>query len=91
MVTLDPERRTVTVNGQAVHFTKLEFDVLDALVRADGRVLSWQWFLDNVWDTEPRSERYAVRVQMSTLRRKLGSERHRLVTVWGVGWRFVTE
>ena len=88
-VVLDPERRTVQVNGQFVEFTKLQFDVLAALIAAEGRVLSPSYFLEDVWEREVVSDSNTIKAHVVQIRRKLGPERHRLKTVRGVGYRWV--
>jgi len=90
-VVLDPERRTVRVNGQPVEFTRLQFDVLAALIAANGRVLTPTFFLEEVWEREVESDSNTIKAHVVNIRRKLGPERHRLKTVRGVGYRWVSE
>lgn len=89
---VDPERRSATMDGQALALTTAEFDLLELLVRSRGRVLSRSQILDGVrgesWDALDRS----IDVLVSRLRSKLGDDpaRPRWVrTVRGAGYAFV--
>jgi DNA-binding response OmpR family regulator len=87
---LDEARRSVTVAGQAVALTAKEFDLLAALMRADGRVLSREQLLEAVWGYPHAAEieSRTVDVHVRRLREKLGPEAGRVVTVKAVGYRF---
>jgi len=89
LILLDPERRTVRIPGQIVHFTKREFDLLAALIAADGRILTRSWIEENVWEDEMPLESDTIKTTINAIRKKLGPERHALATVRGVGYRFV--
>jgi len=87
---VDEGKHQVTVEGTVVELTVKEFDLLCALMRANGRVLNREQILETVWgysnavDIESRT----VDVHIRRLREKLGSECARIVTVKGVGYRF---
>lgn len=87
---VDEGKHQVTVNGTVVELTVKEFDLLCALMRANGRVLNREQILETVWgysnavDIESRT----VDVHIRRLREKLGDEFTRIVTVKGVGYRF---
>ena len=87
---VDEGKHQVTVEGTMVELTVKEFDLLCALMRANGRVLNREQILETVWgysnavDIESRT----VDVHIRRLREKLGSECARIVTVKGVGYRF---
>jgi len=89
-LSIDRGRHVVRVDGQAIPLTPKEFDLLDALVEASGRLLTREQLLSRVWgyahadDIESRT----VDVHVHRLRAKLGEEGHRLVTVKGAGYRF---
>ena len=90
---VDMAKRQVRVRGTLVECTVKEFDLLCALLQANGRVLNREQILENVWgyanamDIESRT----VDVHIRRLREKLGVESQRVVTVKGVGYRFETE
>ncbi|WNM62523.1 response regulator [Candidatus Nitrospira neomarina] len=87
---VDEGKHQVTVDGTVVELTVKEFDLLCALMRANGRVLNREQILETVWgysnavDIESRT----VDVHIRRLREKLGRECARIVTVKGVGYRF---
>jgi DNA-binding response OmpR family regulator len=88
---IDPGRRTVTVASEEVGVTYVEFEILRALARSPGRVLSRETLLEHVWgDSEYRDPR-TVDVHIRHLREKLErdpKEPEFLLTVRGVGYRF---
>jgi DNA-binding response OmpR family regulator len=71
-IELDPAARTAVRGGRDLELTNKEFGVLQALLAAEGRVVSSEEMLERVWDenTDPFSN--VVRVTVMTLRRKLG-------------------
>lgn len=87
---VDEGKHQVTVQGAVVELTVKEFDLLCALIKANGRVLNRDQILETVWgysnavDIESRT----VDVHIRRLREKLGTEQARIVTVKGVGYRF---
>ncbi|WP_411675901.1 response regulator transcription factor [Caproicibacter sp.] len=87
-VVLDPARRKVTVNGNAVPLTKREFDLLCYLMKNKGVVLSREVLLENVWGYEYEGETNAVDVFVRFLRSKIDDVYGiRLIsTVRGVGY-----
>jgi DNA-binding response OmpR family regulator len=88
---IDFGRRMVTLRGEEVKVTYVEFEILSALARSPGRVLSRQTLLESVWgDSEYRDPR-TVDVHIRHLREKLEAnpkEPEFLFTVRGVGYRF---
>jgi DNA-binding response OmpR family regulator len=85
-VRLDPARREATRAGHFLHLTRKEFGVLEALLAADGAVVSAEDLLERVWDEHADPFTNTVRVTIMNLRRKLG--RPPLIeTVVGVGYR----
>ena len=91
---IDFERRTVTVRGEPVQLTFVEFEILAALARAPGRVLSRETLLQHVWvDSDYRDPR-TVDVHIRHLREKVERQSRSpeyLLTVRGVGYRFREE
>jgi len=88
-ILLDPVRRQASVGGASVDLTRKEFDLLQALLEADGRVLSREYLLDRVWGYA-RADEIASRtvdVHVRRLRAKLGEAGARVETVKGVGYR----
>ncbi|HVD40778.1 MAG TPA: response regulator transcription factor [Solirubrobacterales bacterium] len=90
-LTIDFDRRTVSLAGEEVKVTYVEFEILGALARSPGRVLTRETLLEHVWgDSEYRDPR-TVDVHIRHLREKLEGdpkEPEYLFTVRGVGYRF---
>jgi len=91
-LTIDFERRLVTLAEEEVRVTYVEFEILGALARSPGRVLTRETLLEHVWgDSEYRDPR-TVDVHIRHLREKIErdpKEPEFLFTVRGVGYRFV--
>jgi DNA-binding response OmpR family regulator len=88
---IDRPTRTVTMRGEAVPLTALEFNLLAALADEPGVVFSRQRLLDRVWGMDFVGDEHVVDVHLANLRRKLGEESQRpsfIETVRGVGYRF---
>jgi phosphate regulon transcriptional regulator PhoB len=92
-VSLDVARHVVTVEGRPVELTPKEFDLLQALLDAAGRVLSREYLLNRVWGyaRADEIESRTVDVHIRRLRAKLGTEERRIATIKGVGYRFESE
>jgi DNA-binding response OmpR family regulator len=89
---IDPERRTVEHEGQAVALTTLEFDLLYFLAARPGRVFSREALMEQVWGSDRVVDERSIDSLVSRLRRKLEGDPaspRRLQTVWGAGYRFV--
>jgi DNA-binding response OmpR family regulator len=81
---IDPESRRVAVDGEPVHLTPTEFDLLRTLAARPGAVLSREQLLAEVWGWRDGSGRRTVDSHIRGLRRKLG--RNLVRTVHGIGY-----
>lgn len=93
-LTVDPARREVTVDGEAVALTALDFDLLLALAEAPGRVFSRTQLLEKVWGYDFYGDERVVDVHVRTMRSALGDDAqqpHIIGTVRGVGYKFLPE
>jgi DNA-binding response OmpR family regulator len=88
---LDPRRREALVGGRAVELRAREFDLLAALARDPGVVLSREALLEDVWGTDFAGETRTVDVHVSELRKKLGPEGPTIESVRGVGYRLIAD
>ena len=89
-VRIDVGARKVSLDGNPIELTAIEFDLLKALAENRGRVLSREQLLENVWGGEYFGEMRVVDVHLGHVRQKLGRE-DLIVTVRGVGYRFDDE
>jgi DNA-binding response OmpR family regulator len=87
-VELDPSRRRAWRDGKALDLTNKEFGVLEALLQADGGVLSAEQLLETVWDAHADPFTNTVRVTLANLRRKIGDP-PMIQTIVGSGYRLV--
>jgi len=83
---VDRARRRVTRSRRPVALTRKEFGVLEALLDADGGVVSAEELLEHVWDANADPFSNTVSVTVSRLRRKLGGP-PLIETVVGSGYR----
>jgi DNA-binding response OmpR family regulator len=85
---IDPRSRRVSVAGEDVALTALEFDLLHALARAPQRVFTREELIDRVWGPDGVGVGRVVDVHVSNLRQKLvAAGAHDVVrTVRGVGY-----
>ena len=92
-VEIDRARRVVTRRRTAVHLTPREYELLLALARHAGRVITHAQLLKTVWGPNAAKETHYLRVYMAQLRHKLEDDparpRH-LTTEPGVGYRLET-
>ncbi len=82
---VDVARRVVTARGVVAPLTTTEFDILAALARDPGVVISRSQLLDRVWGPEYVGDDHLVDVHVANLRRKIGEGF--IDTVRGVGYR----
>jgi DNA-binding response OmpR family regulator len=90
-LTIDFDRRMVTLAGEEVKVTYVEFEILGALARSPGRVLTRETLLEHVWGDSDYRDPRTVDVHIRHLREKLEKdpkEPEYLFTVRGVGYRF---
>jgi DNA-binding response OmpR family regulator len=87
---IDFAKILVQVKNKPVELTAKEFELLKALVKAKGKVISRDGLLDLVWGFDAAAEvlTRTVDVHVMTLRKKLKSEGVRIVTVKNYGYRF---
>ena len=93
-LTIDSARRAATLDGEALELSRKEFEVLELLAREEGRVVTRERLIEEVWDTTWFGSTKTLDVHVSALRRKLGddpSQPRFIHTVRGVGFRLAAE
>ena len=91
-VTLNLAERTATIDGEPAVLTAKEFDLLALLVENQGKSMKKEYLFSTVWGSDSASEMQTLHVHINRLRSKLGDDpknAKRLLTVWGVGYKFV--
>jgi DNA-binding response OmpR family regulator len=86
---VDPRRREATVGERRLDLRAREFDLLAALARDPGVVLTRDALLDGVWGTDFPGETRTVDVHVAEVRKKLGHDGPPIETVRGHGYRLV--
>jgi len=88
---IDGDRREARLRGEPMRLTRKEFDLLHHLASRPGVTLSRTQLLEDVWDFAWDGDSSTVTVHVRRLREKIEddpSSPTRIVTVWGVGYRF---
>jgi two-component system KDP operon response regulator KdpE len=87
---VEMERRQVTLAGDEIHLTPIEYRLLTTLIAHAGKVLTHRMLLREVWGPGYAEEVHQLRVHMANLRRKIevdpAQPRH-ILTEQGVGYR----
>jgi DNA-binding response OmpR family regulator len=86
---IDPRRREASVGDRQLDLRAREFDLLAALARDPGVVLSRDALLEDVWGTDFPGETRTVDVHVAEVRKKLGGDGPQVETVRGIGYRLV--
>ena len=71
-----------------MELTTLEFDILEMLMRAAGRILSRDAIIENLYDRKATAFDRSINVHISHLRKKLEADRTLIKTIRGVGYQF---
>ena len=87
-IAIDRGAHTVTVDGEPVELTPLEYRLLLLLAERRGRVQTRPQLLETVWESQPDIQTRTVDMHVQRLRAKLGAAGNRIETVRGFGYRF---
>ena len=90
-LTLDAQKRSVTLAGRAVELTSREFELLSFMAKQPDRVFSRAQLLDQVWGYQHSGYEHTVNSHINRLRNKLEKDPANpqyVMTVWGVGYKF---
>jgi two-component system response regulator RegX3 len=91
-VELDVARHEARVRGDAVTFTRKEFELLETLLRRKGRLLTRDFLIDTVWGSDYFGDTKTLDVHVKRVRRKIEEDPHHpehVLTVRGLGYKFV--
>jgi two-component system, OmpR family, KDP operon response regulator KdpE len=90
-LTIDLHNRVVTIAGEEIHLTPIQYRLLTVLIKHPGKVLTHQQILKQVWGPSYQENAHYLRIYMSQLRQKLESDPTQpkyLLTESGIGYRF---
>lgn len=85
---LNLDKKTVSIDGEEIPFTKTEFELLRLLVDERGRVFSRQELIDRIWPKDVLVLDRTVDVNITRLRKKIGRFAKCIVTRLGFGYYF---
>ena len=91
---LDLEKRQVTLRGQPLHLTPMEYNLLSLFLRNSGKVLTTRYLISEIWGSGYGEDTQALRALMAGLRRKIEENPAKpryIVTEIGVGYRLVEQ
>ena len=87
-IEMNLDKKTVSIEGRDIPFTKTEFELLHLLLEERGRVFSRQELIDRVWPKDVLVLDRTVDVNITRLRKKIGPFAKCIVTRLGFGYYF---
>ena len=81
----------VTIDGSAVELSYKEFELLTYFMENQGRALSREKILNNVWNYDYFGDARTIDTHVKKLRSKLGGKGDFIKTIWGMGYKFEVE
>ena len=87
---IDYDRRQVSVSGQFVHLTQIEFNILSFLSHQAGKVMTYSAIIRSIWGSMDEGSVKKLQVNMANIRKKLGckpGENRYIINELGVGYR----
>ncbi len=87
---LDFSRRLLTIDGEEIHLTPIEYKIVSFLAQNSGKVMTYAAILASVWGPYADSDNKILRVNMANIRRKLEADLAQpqyIFTEVGVGYR----
>ena len=87
---IDDESKVITVDGESVHLTPVQYKILKLLTANAGRVFSIEEIYEKVWNEPAYSPENTVTVHIRKIREKIEinpKEPRYLKVVWGVGYK----
>ena len=93
-LTIDFERRLVTLHGKEIHLTRVEYKIVSLLAKNSGKVMTYDTLIDQVWGPYADDNNRILRVNMANIRRKIEEnpgEPKYIFTELGVGSRMLED
>ena len=89
-LTVDDDRKEVTVDGEPVKLTPMEYNILLLLIRNQGKVFSINQIYESIWNEDAYGAENTVAVHIRHIREKIEinpKEPRYLKVVWGIGYK----
>ncbi len=93
-LTVDFEKRLVTLAGSEIHLTQIEYKIVSLLAKNSGRVITYDTVISNVWGPYADDNNRILRVNMANIRRKIEknpAEPCYIFTEIGIGYRMLED
>lgn len=93
-IAIDLEARTIKKNNESIKLTATEYRLLSLLAKNEGKVLTHQYLLREVWGPGYINQSQYLRVFIAQLRKKLEIDANRpeyIITESGIGYRFISK
>jgi DNA-binding response OmpR family regulator len=90
-LTIDRQKRSVSLNGERIELTPKEYDLLLLLASNPGRSYTREQLLNTIWGSQFEGYEHTVNSHINRLRAKIetdANEANYILTTWGVGYRF---
>ncbi len=91
---IDYEKRKVSVRGENIHLTPIEYKIIVLMSKYSGRVLTHKFIIKEIWGSYLENETQSLRVFMASIRRKIEKDPAQpeyIITEMGIGYRLVDE
>ena len=89
---IDYEKRKVSVRGENIHLTPIEYKIIVLMSKYSGRVLTHKFIIKEIWGSYLENETQSLRVFMASIRRKIEKDPAQpeyIITEMGIGYRLV--
>ena len=89
---IDYDRRQVAVDGEVIHVTQIEYNILSLLSQHVGKVMTYSAIIKAIWGTMDDGSIKKLQVNMANIRKKLGckpGENCYIINELGVGYRML--
>jgi two-component system KDP operon response regulator KdpE len=93
-ISIDLEARTIKKNNESIKLTATEYRLLSLLAKNEGKVLTHQYLLREVWGPGYINQSQYLRVFIAQLRKKIENDANRpeyIITESGIGYRFISK
>ena len=93
-LTVDFDKRLVTVDGNEIHLTRVEYKIVSMMAKNSGKVITYSSLIDQVWGPYADDNNRILRVNMANIRRKLEKnpgEPVYIFTELGIGYRMIED
>ena len=93
-LTVDFDKRLITLEGQEIHLTRVEYKIVSFLAGNSGKVITYDALINQIWGPYAGDNNRILRVNMANIRRKLEKnpgEPEYIFTELGVGYRMIED